>query len=195
MTALPPPVGYVVAGGRSRRMGQDKATLPWRHSTLLSDAVHRLRQATTDVRVLSGTDEPWTLSGLHTVRDVEPLLGPLGALRTALEDAAPRGVLFLAVDLPFVPVALLRRLIVWSVGFDAVVPHSVGTAEPLAAFYSSACLDPVCRRLGAGDRRMSAFWPDVQVRHVDPTELADLGDPARIFANLNTQEDVERWRT
>ena len=174
-------------------MGRDKALLPWERGTLLSHSVERLRQVLDDVRLLSGSADRHALPGLSTVADVGAGLGPLGALRTALEDSAPQSVLLLAVDLPLVPVPLLSYLLRVSAQNDAVVPHSCSGPEPLVAVYSTACLDPVGRRLAAGERRMSSFWGDVSVRHIGPDEIAPWGDPERLFANINTPADLARW--
>jgi molybdopterin-guanine dinucleotide biosynthesis protein A len=121
------------------------------------------------------------------VRDV----GAIAALHTALEHATGPALL-LAVDLPHVPVALLRRLAELVRDFDAVVPISPGGPEPLCAAYGSACRDAIRRTLGREAYKLTAFWPEVRVREVSPAELAAFGDPNRLFANLNTPADYER---
>jgi molybdopterin-guanine dinucleotide biosynthesis protein A len=100
--------------------------------------------------------------------------------------------LFLAVDLPLVPVSLLRRLLELSEGNDAVVPVSPGGPEPLCAVYGRACLEPIRRRAEEGRFAMSAFWPDVRVRRVGVDELLPFGDPAEMFRNVNTPDDYRR---
>ncbi len=111
-----------------------------------------------------------------------------------MEAAAGRPALVLAVDLPLVPVRLLSRLVDRLPGFDAVVPASNGGPEPLAALYGTGCLDPIRRRLAAGDLAATAFWPDVVVYSLPPTEYADLGDPDTLFLNVNVSDDYERAR-
>ncbi len=69
-----------------------------------------------------------------------------------------------------------------------------GWPEPLCAVYRVTCLDAVQRRLEAGDRKMTSFWPDVRVRVVKEDELAAFGDPEQMFENLNTPEDYRRLR-
>jgi molybdopterin-guanine dinucleotide biosynthesis protein A len=78
--------------------------------------------------------------------------------------------------------------------FDAVVPLSPSGPEPLCAVYGRACLDPVRRRLEAGDFKMTSFWPDVRIRSVPPVELAVFGDPSGIFRNVNAPADYEAAR-
>ena len=174
-------------------MGRDKALLPWKDGTLLSHAVAQIRDVVHDVRILAGSADRYAFPGVPSVADVESGLGPLGALRSALEDSAPRPLLLLAVDLPLLPVALLEHILGSAAGFDAVIPHSLSGPEPLAAFYSTACLEPVRRRLATGERRMSCFWGDVSVRHLRPEETGTFGDAERLFANINSPADLARF--
>ena len=200
-------VGFAVAGGQSRRMGSDKALLPWSASDLLDHALVRLRAVTPDVRILSGPELRYPDRGVPVLRDLVPDAGSLGGVLAGLEALAQRGAgggagggaasdagLFLGIDLPFVTVSLLARLAALAEGFDAVVPVSPGGPEPLAALYRPACLPPIRRRMAEGRFEMTAFWPEVRVRTVEGDELRALGDPMRLFRNLNTRADYEHAR-
>jgi molybdopterin-guanine dinucleotide biosynthesis protein A len=185
------PVGFVLAGGRSARMGRDKALVPWGETDLLGHALARLRRVTPEVRILAGSELRYPDRGAPVDVDLVPNAGPLAGVLTALEAAAGRAGLFLALDLPFVPVPLLSRLVELADGSDAVVPVSPRGPEPLCAVYGPACLPPIRRRIAGGDLRMTGFWPDVKVRQVPPAELAAFGDPSHLFLNLNTPADLE----
>jgi molybdopterin-guanine dinucleotide biosynthesis protein A len=183
-------VGFVVAGGESRRMGRDKALLPWRGTDLLDHAVARLRAVTADVRILCGPGTRYLERGLHVEPDLVAGAGPLGGVLTGLTAASGRPGLFLAVDLPHVPVALLARLVERAEGWDAVVPASPRGPEPLCAVYGPGCREPIRRRMDAGDFKMTAFWPEVRVLELGPAELREVGDPEEMFRNLNAPEDL-----
>ncbi len=183
--------GFVVAGGLSRRMGRDKALLPWQGATLLDHAIARLRESCGSVRLLSGPEPRYADRGLSVDTDLVRDVGAIAALHTALERA-PGPALLLAVDLPHVPAALLRRLAVLARDFDAVVPVSRGGPEPLCAAYGPACRGAVRRALDRGAYKLTAFWPEIRVREVPVAELAAFGDPAALFANLNTSADYAR---
>ena len=183
-------VGFVVAGGESQRMGRDKALLPWGGKDLLDHALARLRAVAGDVRILCGAERRYLERGLPVEPDVTSGAGPLGGILTGLAAAPGRPGLFLAVDLPQVPVALLAHLVERAEGWDAVVPVSPRGPEPLCAVYGPGCREPIRRRVAAGDFKMTAFWPEVRVLHLDPDELASFGDPAFLFRNLNTPGDL-----
>ena len=187
---LPETIGFVVAGGQSRRMGRDKALLPWGAATLLDHALDRLRACCGRVEILCGPVPRYADRGVPVVPDVDPGAGPLGGVMTGLTRAGDGVGLFLAVDLPDVPVALLQHLIAGAAEADAVVPVTARGAEPLCAAYSAACLEPIRKRIAAGELKMTAFWPDVRLREVREGELARFGDPAAMFRNLNAPNDL-----
>lgn len=186
------PVGFAVAGGHSRRMGRDKALLPWGESTLLDYTLERLRTVCSDVRILSGPAPRYLDHGATVVLDHVREIGPLGGIEAALASPGVAAGLFLAVDMPFVTVELLQALIEWAADFDAVVPVGGGGAQPLCAVYRVSCLEAVRACLKAGDYRMTGFWPQVRVREVAEDELARFGVPATLFDNVNTPADYDR---
>jgi molybdopterin-guanine dinucleotide biosynthesis protein A len=173
-------------------MGRDKALLSWGDTDLLDHALARLRMVTDDVRILSGPERRYFDRGVPVVVDPAPDLGPLGGLAAALEAASGAEILLVGVDLPLIPPALLTRLVELSPGFDAVVPVSARGREPLCAVYGAGCREPVRRRVAGGDLKMTSFWPDVRVWEVGPSELGAVGDPEKVFLNVNAPEDHER---
>jgi len=175
-------------------MGRDKALLPWEGATLLDHALTRLRGACPAVRILSGAERRYEDRGVPVDADVVPGSGPLGGILTGLLRLGDGPGLFLGVDLPFVPVSLLARLLDLAEGYDAVVPLSPAGPEPLCAVYGSTCLAPVRRCLEAGDLKMTSFWRDVDVRQAGTDELAGFGPLDEVFRNVNTPADYERAR-
>jgi molybdopterin-guanine dinucleotide biosynthesis protein A len=173
-------------------MGRDKALLPWAGATLLEHALVRLRAVCEDVRILAGADARYTGHGAAVLTDVVRDAGPLGGVHAGLLSLGTSLGVFLGVDTPLVPPALLRALLAAADGYDAVVPVVGGHPEPLCAVYRATCLEPVRLRLAAGERKMTSFWPDVRVRTLDREELAAFGEPAEMFRNLNTPEDYQR---
>ena len=175
-------------------MGRDKALLPWDGGTLLDHALRRLQAVCPSVRILAGPGARYEDRGVPVVVDVVSGAGPLGALHAGLSQPGLDAGLFLGVDLPFVPVALLRQLLDLLEDHDAVVPLSPAGPEPLCAVYRASCLEAISRRLQTGERKATSFWPDVHVREVDAAALTSLGPLDLVFGNLNTPGDYDRAR-
>jgi molybdopterin-guanine dinucleotide biosynthesis protein A len=184
--------GFVVAGGRSRRMGSDKALLRWRDGTLLDHAIARLQAVTDDVRILSGAARRYEDRGLPVVTDGAGGPGALVGLLAGLSVLERPYGLFLAVDLPHVTVPLLLHLLELARDADVVVPLSAGGSEPLCAIYSSRCLGPVRDCVARGELKMTGFWGSLRVKQPDAEHLRAFGDPERLFLNVNLRADYER---
>jgi len=105
---MPPVTGFVVAGGRSQRMGTDKALLAWSGGTLLDDCIARLRGVTDDVRILSGPEPRYADRGLPVITDRGAESGALVGVLSGLLALERRLGLFLAVDLPHVDLDVAR---------------------------------------------------------------------------------------
>ena len=191
-------VGYVLAGGQSLRMGKDKALLPWGEKTLLDHALSRLREATSRApAILCGPEPRYADRGVPVFPDVVAAAGALGGVLTGLERLPPDADfgLFLAVDLPLVPVELLRRLASRAEeGIDAVVAFSPAGPEPLCAVYARTALDAVRQSVEAGELKMTSFWTGICVRALYEAALAEFGDPAALFRNVNEQADYQALR-
>ncbi len=183
-------VGFAVAGGDSLRMGRDKALIPWRGTDLLGHTLARLSAVTAEVRILCGPEPRYLDRGVPVHTDPPHTAGPLAGVLAGLHAAAGRAGLFLAVDLPLVPVGLLARLLELHEGFDAVVPRSTRGAEPLCALYLSSCVEPIRRRVAAGELKMTSFWPEVRIRELFPAELTPFAPCTDVFLNVNGPDDL-----
>jgi len=154
----------VLAGGRSERMGRDKAVIPIAGRTLLERAVSTVRAAGGLPLVLGA---PRGGGGLPGVRCADEgtggggRIGPLNALRHGLRIGGTRVAVALACDLPLVPAALLRFLAAEGERRDAVVPRAAGELQVLAAAYAVSCLASIERRLAAGERSVHGVLPEI----------------------------------
>lgn len=179
---LPRPIGVVLAGGASTRMGRDKALLEIEGETLAVRAARLLGEVCGEVL----TADAGRFGGIPDGPGRGPAAGLLGAAR-----AKPgRSLLVLAVDLPFVPMPLLEELA--SSDADLAVPSWSGGVEPLCALYGPAALAVLEQRVGRGELSLWSLpeTPGLSVRRLGEAELRRFGDPARMFLNLNRPEDL-----
>lgn len=190
--------GYVLAGGRSSRMAQDKALLEVEGEPLLQHALRRLQAVCTDVAILSGPArfERDALLSCYArlVPDTElGHAGPLAAVSAALDDCGQAYALLLAVDQPGIPVPALERLAAACdrAGVAAACFAASGRPEPLPMLVSSDLRHHLRDALAAGERRL---LPGVQAAVAAAgRELLLLSYGAgetHAFLNLNKPEDL-----
>jgi molybdenum cofactor guanylyltransferase len=188
----PPASGIVLAGGRSTRLGQDKALLLLPDGRpLVAHVVTRLAPLVSEVIVVAADGERLGCLAAQLVPDVFPDGGALGGVYAGLAAAREEYALVVACDMPLLSIPLLRHLLASSRDFDALLPRTAdGQVEPLHAIYSKACLEPIRRQLDAGRRRIVSFLDDVRVRYVEEAELRRFDPELRSFFNVNTPADL-----
>jgi len=186
--------GAVLAGGAASRFGgRPKGLERVGGQRILDYVVANLRQATGQppLLVANAADAETWYPGLQVARDLLPQRGSLGGIYTAVM-AAPAPVLVVAWDMPFVPVPLLRSLIEGLNGFDVFLPESGGkrAVEPLCAVYGPACGPAIRERLDQEDYRAIGFHDAVRVGTLSLEAVSRHGDPALLFYNVNTAEEL-----
>jgi len=193
-TVKAPCHGAILAGGRGLRFGGAPKGLARVGGVRIIDRVAAaLREACDDLILVANDDSADTwLPGVRVVRDVRTGAGALGGIHAALASAAD-AALVLSWDSPFVPGGLLRTLRAAGEREDAaaVVPMSASPwgFEPLCAWYGVQCRPAIERALDAGDLRSGAWQSAVRTVRID---VSAWGDPASLFFNVNTAEDLAR---
>lgn len=179
----------ILTGGGSRRMGRDKALLPWRGGTMLQSLIDKYSRALGPVAV--SVDEPGRFSFRSALEltDPYPGMGPLNGLVAAFEQTEAETVFLTGTDLPFGEPELVRALEGLMGGADACVIRRGGKGiEPLFALYRKSCAPAARRVLCGGSKSFRELFGSVNVRFVPPEELAGF-DLERILSNVNTPED------
>jgi molybdopterin-guanine dinucleotide biosynthesis protein A len=182
----------VLAGGQSSRMGQDKAWLPVGGRPVVERVVERVAPLSDDVLLIANVHAPYGRLPARLVGDVYPGKGSLGGIYTALQAARYDHCLVVACDMPFLDAGLLRYLIGLAPGYDVVIPRVEEFPETLHAIYGKRCLDPIQRRLLAGQLKIVGFFDEVRVRYVERDDVARFDPQFRSFLNMNTPSDWER---
>jgi molybdopterin-guanine dinucleotide biosynthesis protein A len=183
--------GAILAGGKSRRMGRDKALLPIGGRTFVEAIADALRPLVSRVRIVG--HEP--VFGLPAQADLRPGLGPLSGIQAALATAEASRVLVVACDLPLITTFFLRGLVSeLAPELDAVVPCPGGTPVAVCALYRTTCLGDVEQRLARGDCAAREFAKTLNARFLDDADLERLDPSGRCLLNFNTLQDHERLR-
>jgi len=184
---------FILAGGKSSRMGMDKAFLEYQGRTLLARALVLARSVASEVRIV-GSEEKFAAFGT-VVEDVFGDCGPLGGIHAALLASLTELNLILAVDTPQISTAVLQYLIRQACEApDAavVVPRAGGGWQPLCAVYRPEFAKVAERALRAGRNRIDPLFGMVRTRVVEESELEHANFPAGMFRNLNTPEEWQR---
>ncbi len=178
--------GLVLAGGKSARMGTDKAVLRLHGERLVDRAVRVLQACCAQVLVASGDGVRLTGLAVPQIADAVPDAGPLGGLVAGLEAATYDLVAVVAVDMPDADAGVLRRLADRWDGQAAVVPRADGRLQPLHAVWAKAAAPDLRALLDHGERSVTAAAERLGALVID----ADGWGP---FAwNLNRPEDLCR---
>jgi molybdenum cofactor guanylyltransferase len=186
---------FILAGGKSTRMGTDKAFVDYEGRTLLARALDLARSVASRVSIV-GTEEKFAAFA-PVVEDVFRDCGPLGGIHAALLGSSTELNLMLAVDMPFVSQAFLKYLITQAQHApDAVVvvPRSDGRRQPLCAIYRREFAAIAERALQARQNRIDRLFDEVQTRVIEQEELEGAGFSPSLFRNLNTPEELEAER-
>lgn len=199
-----PVSGYVLAGGRSSRMGQDKALLPMDGRTLLQHAVALGAEVCGSAVILSGPEGDDERNAIlsrsgRLVPDRIPHCGPLSGVHAALCDSASEWSLILPVDAPFLPAALLRRWIEACAKpeYDASWMRCGEQRHPLPLLVRRSLRAALEEQLHAGmwsvREAVEAALPVQNVRRLAIFRVEPTVEAERWFANLNTLKDLQRW--
>jgi molybdopterin-guanine dinucleotide biosynthesis protein A len=186
--------GFVLAGGKSTRMGQDKAQLQLNGRSLLEHALTGLRAVCRDVAILGSYELYGKLAPVY--EDIFPGCGPLGGIHTALSHSQTQYNLIIAVDTPFLMPDFLSYLAERAVAGSAVVttPEINAYTQPLCTVYSLAFLPIAERALQSGNYKITPLFPRERTLVIREAELRQFAFSAEMFENLNTPEDMERAR-
>jgi molybdopterin-guanine dinucleotide biosynthesis protein A len=192
--ASPDVAVFILAGGKSTRMGADKAFVVLEGRTLLARALDVARAVTSDVRIVG---DPAKFAGFApVVEDVFRGCGPLGGIHAALRASRAELNLMLAVDVPFVSAGLLQFLMAQARRSAAVVTvPRIGGWQPLCAVYRREFAEVAEGVLGEGRYRIDALFEIVPTLVISEEELSVAGFSSAMFRNLNTREEVERARS
>jgi molybdopterin-guanine dinucleotide biosynthesis protein A len=180
------------SGGKSGRMGQDKALMPFLGQPLIQRIFEQLKGIAEEVILSTNHPEAYAFLNIRMVPDIYPDRGALGGLYSVLRLARHSILAAVACDMPFASPSLFsfEKRLLSTTGVDAVVPSTKDGLEPLHAVYRrDTCLPVVEAALMAGELKLSGWLSKIDVRQVLPEEIAHFDPDGLAFQNLNTLEE------
>ena len=194
MSAKNPITGIILSGGKSIRMGQDKAFLNVDGVPIIQRIITLFRQLFRESLII--TNDPASYQSLETKTygDLFPNCGALGGLYTGLSFSSFHYSFCVACDMPFLKENLIEYLVGRIDGYNAIVPRTADGFQPLHALYSKDCLEPIARTVREGKVKLIDFYPLVKLRVVEENEFLLLDPLKESFTNINTPEDLDTFR-
>lgn len=182
--------GFILLGGKSSRYGSNKAFVEIDGVRLVDRVARVMKSIFGRVILLTNTPEAYAYLRMPMVEDLVKGFGPMGGIYTGLTSLSGEHGFFVACDMPFLNVNLIRHMVDVRDDFDAVVPRMDWMLEPLHALYSKRCLPVIREAIGQNQHQILKCFAELRVRYVDEEELR-LWDPdLRSFFNINKPEDL-----
>lgn len=181
----------IQAGGRSSRMGRDKALVPLAGRPMIAHVVERIAPLADQLLITTNRPDDLAFLNIDMISDAEPGAGALPGLLTALTHASNPLVGIVACDMPFVSRRLLSHMLMLAEEADVVVPQWDDRYQPLHAVYRrDICQAAVEQALAAGKKRMISFFDGLNIAVVSAETVAAYSPKGLTFFNVNTPDEL-----
>jgi molybdopterin-guanine dinucleotide biosynthesis protein A len=189
-----PSSAVILAGGRSTRLGENKAFLKVNGQSLIERIIDRLAQVSEEIIIVTNDVDRYEHLEAIVVGDVYPGKAALGGIYSGLRAASNPCSIVVGCDMPFLNVSLLRYMQSFAPEYDVVIPRLGQYLEALHAIYAKRCLPHIEGQLQTGNLQITDFFGAVRVGYVDQEQI-EVFDPDHLsFFNINSQADLEKAR-
>lgn len=173
----------ILAGGKSLRMGRDKALLSIRGTTLIEHLISQIDDLFEEILVCAASREKYGHLNLRIIADEAPIGGPLVGILSGLRAARTEACFVLSCDIPYVDRQFLLRIISRASQADLVIPrYDNGNFEPLLGIYSKRAIPVIERQITSGRMKIADIYPECRTEYVRM-------DDETWYRNLNTAEE------
>ncbi|WP_374721604.1 molybdenum cofactor guanylyltransferase [Peribacillus tepidiphilus] len=187
--------GILLAGGKSSRMGQNKALLSFSDRKTVEKIASELQEATDEVLLVTNTFSDYKFLRLKMVEDEYKEKGPLAGIHAGLQAAENEYCFVAACDMPFIQGELIREIVSYLNEYDAVVPNIRGQLHPLFAAYRRSCLESIEACIKNNDLRIRSFHSKVSTKIMKEEDFStDVRNSSAFlynFFNMNLPQEYE----
>lgn len=183
----------IQAGGESRRMGQNKALIPFLGKPLIQSVITRVAPIADELFITCNKSDELKFLQIPLVTDISPGQGALSGLYTALSAAKYDLVAVIACDMPFVNSSLLiaEKDALLDLNYNGAVPQTSSGYEPFHAVYCrEKCLIAIKDTLDAGQKRADSWFSKVRIRFFSPEQVAKYDPSGEAFININSHTEL-----
>ena len=185
--------GIILSGGKSLRMGKNKAFIEIDGISMIDRTIHLFKKIFNEILVITNDREQFLhIDHAKIYNDLIPFKGALGGLYTGLFYSSYEYSFCVACDMPFLNESLIKYLISRLNGEDIIVPKTKEGLEPLHALYSKRCLSTIKEMIDSGKSRIIDIYPLLNVKVIEENEFIALDPEKKSFLNINTPEELDR---
>lgn len=176
--------GAVIAGGKSSRLGINKALLPFQGKPVIKRMLETLSPLVSSIKIIANNPADYYALHTETVPDIRPGCGPLSGIHAALTLSSTEYVLVVSCDMPLLTAETLKPLLREYPGHD-ITMYKHRLFEPLCAIYRRTCLPALEELMDHGEYRIIDLFPSLNAHII----RIDQGD---VFQSINTKEDYKK---
>jgi molybdopterin-guanine dinucleotide biosynthesis protein A len=180
----------ILSGGKSTRMGEDKAFIEIEGISIINRVQNLLRTLFNEIIIVANKSERFANLDARIYSDLLPERGALGGLYTGLFFSSYPYSFCVGCDMPFLKQSVIEYLITKIPGYDVVVPRTIDGLQPLHAIYSKSCIAPIKKVIEQRKYKIIDFYPLVKVRMIEEDEFSSLDPMKESFINVNTPEEL-----
>jgi len=186
--------GVILAGGKSSRMGSNKALLPYRGGRFV-EAIHRqMAEIFAELLMVTNCPQQFEFISCRKAPDIYAGMGVLAGIHSGLYHSSNPAIFVVACDMPYLAEGLIRHLAGLADAGGVVIPESPGGLEPLHAVYGKGCLPQIEASLQSGQRKIVSFFDRINVSRMNQDQVALFDPDFKSFININTPGDYFELR-
>lgn len=193
--------GIILAGGKSSRMGTNKALLKINGKTIVEILISKMQELFTETIIVTNSIEEYKFivecgryKKVRIIRDIVPDMGSLSGLHSGLVDSKSKYNFIVACDMPFINQDVILYMLEESKGYDVVIAERNSRLQPFCAVYSKNCIKPIKDEVLKNNLRVRDFFKYVKVKVITEKEAARYDLDGLSFVNINTPEDHNRFK-
>ena len=187
--------GIILAGGSSKRYGQDKAFLKIGNTRLIDSILQEMHTVFKRVILITNEKVKYEYLEIPMFEDLVKGFGPLGGIYTGLMSIPDQAGFFVACDMPHINRQLVRYMVDIKGNHRAVVPAVADKIEPLHAIYFQSCLKPIKHLIDTNRYQVRLFFDSIPVRYVKEDEIRKFCCPSKAFLNINTPDEFAKIKS
>lgn len=181
----------ILAGGKSSRMGQDKAFIKVEGQFLIKRQIALLKKIFKNIIIVTNQPAKFKFKGIKVVQDIIKGCGPLSGIHAGLKASGSNYNFVIACDMPFISEPLIRYMLKEKKGYDVVIPRIRDKFHPLFGIYSKNCVSVIEERLRRGRFNVSGIFKKLKSRFIPENKIAGFDPDGRALMNLNYKSDLK----